>query len=505
MSVHRAHAEIWEQLVGLLEGGRAAEADVAQAVRLLASGGEVPEPFASDPKARDVLQRLAWLLLARAPAVDPRYLILAPMSIELVTLAQRPWAEVFEDMRLLEEAASDPARASSAGAYASVMSLEGGALSAHVAKAVRAARQDQAAMEAAMRDVTSAMSEAMAPDDAPTLTERGTARLAEGDEQGALDDWMRALQHDPLFPLPYAKRAALRFRMGDHHRALADALTALVVAPRGWELEAETRTVVGAAESALARSGAASPEGQPLTENILALLHNGADDAAIAILDELARRIPAQARHLYFMRGLAHLHAGRRGDALTSFERSLEIDGAQSDVWLRAGQLLLGERRNDEALAAFDKALLHRAPSPRGDTSASSWDLWEAHFGRGVSLAGLGRDAEAIDALTESAAENPDHASTHCYIGICHDRMGRREASIDAYTRALEVDPTLATAWFNRACEQAIVGRREAALSDLERAAAIDPAWARAATRDEYFRALWDDPAFLELVAPHRA
>lgn len=110
------------------------------------------------------------------------------------------------------------------------------------------------------------------------------------------------------------------------------------------------------------------------------------------------------------------------------------------DYQVRQGDLRLGERKYDEALAAFDAAL-ERAPHHRG-----------AMMGRAIVFLQTDQFAEAeaaftdmIDFLTDNL--EPDDATgiavlagAYANRGILYDRTNRHEEALADYIQALKTD-----------------------------------------------------------------
>lgn len=113
---------------------------------------------------------------------------------------------------------------------------------------------------------------------------------------------------------------------------------------------------------------------------------------------------------------------------------------APGDFHVREGDIRLGDRKYDEAIAAFDRALAEM-PDHRG-----------ALMGRAIALLQMGRETEAlaeftylIDTLGKTlAADDPTGRATlaaaYANRGIMHDRAGRHEAALADYVEALKTD-----------------------------------------------------------------
>ncbi|MCA8922697.1 MAG: protein kinase, partial [Planctomycetes bacterium] len=93
----------------------------------------------------------------------------------------------------------------------------------------------------------------------PALVQRGWAKEAAGDREGALADYAAALEQDPRYTDPRLRRAKLAFNRGEYSEARADAEAALEVAPElavARELRARTLLELGEAGAALEATSA---------------------------------------------------------------------------------------------------------------------------------------------------------------------------------------------------------------------------------------------------------
>ena len=112
----------------------------------------------------------------------------------------------------------------------------------------------------------------------------------------------------------------------------------------------------------------------------------------------------------------------------------------QGELHYRRGNLRLEDGRYQEALMEFEDQLRLDSWFPPG------------HLGKGLALMGLQRNPEALAAIDQAIALQPDFAAAFANRGILHDRMGRSEKALDDYRRALQLDATLADGpgWITR-------------------------------------------------------
>jgi tetratricopeptide (TPR) repeat protein len=88
--------------------------------------------------------------------------------------------------------------------------------------------------------------------------------------------------------------------------------------------------------------------------------------------------------------GIAHMQNARYAEALSAFDRALQLDPNRIVVWYFKGLALKKLRRYKEALASYDRAL------SLDPNNALAWN------NKGVILRALGRTAEAEQAFQKA-------------------------------------------------------------------------------------------------------
>ncbi len=99
-----------------------------------------------------------------------------------------------------------------------------------------------------------------------------------------------------------------------------------------------------------------------------------------------------------------------------------------ADDQLHRGQLLFRLKKWDDALKAYDAALVLTPDRPA------------AHQARGEALLELGRYTEAAAAMDRYQAKGPPQALASRARGLCRAKLGQYPGAIEDYTRALEIE-----------------------------------------------------------------
>jgi tetratricopeptide (TPR) repeat protein len=127
------------------------------------------------------------------------------------------------------------------------------------------------------------------------------------------------------------------------------------------------------------------------------------------------------------------------------------------------GVALRNQRKFDDALAMFDKALRRKS------------DYWEAHFHRALTLLAMERPEEALTSLGRAIAHNHDYVGALKYRADILSDLNRFEAALADYDRLIKIAPGHAAALNNRGIVLLRLMRTEAALADFDAAIALEP------------------------------
>ncbi len=222
-----------------------------------------------------------------------------------------------------------------------------------------------------------------------------------------------------------------------------------------------------------------------------------ADDLARAILG--VRPDYFDALHL-----IAVINARQRrlDEALASYDRALAVQRDHAEALCNRGVTLYDLRRFDEALASYDCALAVRpdyaeALFNRGitlnelkrfDEALASYDralllrptYAEALGNRGNTLHELKRFDEALASYDRALALRPDHAGAFSNRGNTLHELKRFDEALASYDRALALQPNHAAAFYNRGNTLHELKRFDEALASYDRAVAVQPDHAEA-------------------------
>jgi tetratricopeptide (TPR) repeat protein len=152
----------------------------------------------------------------------------------------------------------------------------------------------------------------------------------------------------------------------------------------------------------------------------------------------------------------------RYEEAITSYDKALEIKPDYHEAWNNRGIALRKLGRYEEAIASYDKALEIKP------------DDHQAWYNRGYALDELGRYEEAIASYDKALEIKPDFHQAWYNRGYALRKLGRSEEAIASYDKALEIKPDDHQAWDNRGYALIYLGRYEEALASCEKAIELD-------------------------------
>src|SRR6516162_9992821 len=202
-------------------------------------------------------------------------------------------------------------------------------------------------------------------------------------------------------------------------------------------------------------------------------------DQALAQMDCAVRLEPTLA-HLYRLRARLYLECKQPALALQDFDQAIQNENTDSpflaDDYVERGRLLLSERKNAEALEAFDASLRLRKDHSRAQRL------------RAESLFQLGRFQQAVEAFDRYLEKGKPLESVYRGRGLARAELGKHPGAIEDFTRALELDAT-STVQTYRGWAYLVCDAPKLALRDFELAIQLDPKNADAYSGRGFIRA----------------
>jgi tetratricopeptide (TPR) repeat protein len=153
----------------------------------------------------------------------------------------------------------------------------------------------------------------------------------------------------------------------------------------------------------------------------------------------------------------------RFDEALASYDRALALRPDHAEALCNRGATLHELKRFDEALASYDRALALRP------------NFAEALCNRGTTLHALRRFDEALASHDRALGLQPHHAGALFNRGITLHELQRFDEALASYDRALALRPNYAEALYNRGNMLHEMQRFDEALASYGRALSLQP------------------------------
>jgi tetratricopeptide (TPR) repeat protein len=231
--------------------------------------------------------------------------------------------------------------------------------------------------------------------------------------------------------------------------------------------------------AALRRQHALSAK--PLEAN--SLIESGRPDLAASILGDLLA-VDSDNAEAWYKQGNVLKNLNRPMEALTSYQRAIELRPRYTAALCNRGAVMLALGRAQEALNEFQKAVAIDQNDPI------------AHYNLATANHSLNQSATAHESYAKAIALNPAYVEPHFARGMLHEQSASWQEALNDYDRVLTLNPGFGQADFRLANVLVQLKRWEDALTSYDRAVASDPDHAIAHLhRGNVLRHLqkWDD------------
>jgi tetratricopeptide (TPR) repeat protein len=208
------------------------------------------------------------------------------------------------------------------------------------------------------------------------------------------------------------------------------------------------------------------PGREPI-ERALAMLRGG-DLAGAAGEIEAALAAAPDDPGLLRLRGYVLQEQGRFAEAAACYAKVVARDPRDWEIWNNLGNARRAADDRDGAIQALERARRLRP------------DLAAIHYNLGVSLAEVGRMAEAAGAFAEAARLAPDHPGALLELGRALRHLGRHEEALAPLARAAALAPGSADIAMERARALSGLARYDEAERAYRGARAAQPGLAAA-------------------------
>src|SRR6266508_4550093 len=229
------------------------------------------------------------------------------------------------------------------------------------------------------------------------------------------------------------------------------------------------------------------------------------DDA----MNQTSEELPAEDRsQLYFLRGYAYSSSGDTTQALSDFDRAIQLHPNLPEAYINRGTIYKDKGEYDRAIIEYTQAIL-LSPDvsdfynvrgvgyhEHGDYDSAIADYDQAlrlqpnnidvYINRGASFRAKGDYDRAIADYDYALSINPNDALAYNNRGTAHYNKSDYDIAINDFNQAIRLDPELVAAYIGRGLVYDASGNYENAVADYTHAIELEPS-----TIDAYlFRAM---------------
>jgi tetratricopeptide (TPR) repeat protein len=280
------------------------------------------------------------------------------------------------------------------------------------------------------------------PRDAVAYNDRGNAKMAKGDFDGAIADFDRAISLDPKNAYAYVGRGHVRQTKGDLEGAIADLSKAIELDPKDTDAYISRANAKQATGHLTAATADWSKAIEINPKDPAAYLSRASARHAIgyligAIADYTsAIDISPKDISLYESRGYSRYDMQDFAGALSDFRKVIELDPSNSKAskYSRIRIWLIRTRLGDEK-GATQELLVDLADLKPGDPPDWPWSIFQYFVGH-MSEPDLFASAKNNDPMKESA----HMCEVYFYAGSRHMFSGENQMAIELFKKCLYYD-----------------------------------------------------------------
>lgn len=206
------------------------------------------------------------------------------------------------------------------------------------------------------------------------------------------------------------------------------------------------------------------------------------------VLSKLQHLPPPHTSGNFMASAIARHALGRYDEALADFNRALELEPDDPEVFNNRGVTYDHLERYEEALSDYGRALKLKPDYPA------------TLFNRGATYSSLGRYEAALADYTRALELRPDFLEALDNRGVTYMELGCYDEAIADFNRSLQLEHDAPHALYNMACLFSIQRKPDDAIPYLEKAIALDGKYREQAATDSDFESIRYDTRFRRLI-----
>ena len=297
-----------------------------------------------------------------------------------------------------------------------------------------------------------------------TFFYRGIAKYNLGDTRGALKDFDRSVDLNPIFTNGYHFRAIAESRFGMYDEALNDLAKAIELRPGNI--------------------------GIYYSRGVTYFLSRKFAEA-LQDFNHYIGREPSDAS-AYLNRGATNLFLGDTLSAFNDYNKAIRLNRKDAEGYVRRGRLYAAqgeyskaiadmnvaiEKEPDNTLAYFTRAIMFHETMDYNSAMADFNKVLEYEPGNALTLynrsllsAQVGDFESALSDMDRVIRINPDNVLAHFNRAAMYMELGQYQDAIDDYSQAIALYPDFANAYMSRSVAEHRLGRMNASKADYNTA-----------------------------------
>lgn len=159
-------------------------------------------------------------------------------------------------------------------------------------------------------------------------------------------------------------------------------------------------------------------------------------------------------------------------DALVQLQKAATLAPANPENHIWVGEVLMRQKKQKDADAAFQRAIELMAPKVAADTGGKDLD---SRYWLGVAQQRRRLFDQSAQTLTKVLELKPDHLMATYQLGLTRAFQQRWGDAVALLSKALEVDSGIAFAYYYRGLAHDKLGRKDLLVLDMERFLTLAP------------------------------
>jgi len=188
----------------------------------------------------------------------------------------------------------------------------------------------------------------------------------------------------------------------------------------------------------------------------------------VVLWSDSVRKSPHKTRP-YNNRGLAYFNQGNLAQALSDYNKVIEINPYYADAYNNRGLVYDHQGNLTQALSDYNKAIEINS------------NYADAYNNRGIFYARHGNFTQAMPDFTRAIEINSNYAGAYNNRGLAYFNQGNLNQALSNYNKAIEINSIYAEAYYNRAITYYQLKEYGKAWADVHKAeelrAAVNPAF----------------------------